>query len=96
MDKATAQELIRLAEVSKAFTWIRRDPSPVVAELLSKFEPKPYVAQPLDPNLTPQERLLRAVADEPSEIVVLAKDYNGENQLRDDHINFIVLSAPRV
>jgi hypothetical protein len=95
MDEATAQELIRLAEVSHASTWARR-PSPEIADLFSKFsksEPKPYISQPLDPDLTPEERLLRTAAGESTEIVVLANDYKGRDKLRDDHINFVVLSA---
>lgn len=98
MDEATAQELIRLADVSKTSTWIRR-PSPQIAELFSRFskvEPKSDISQPLNPNLTPEERLLRVVAGESTDIIVLANDYNGQDQLRDDHINFIVLSAHHV
>lgn len=95
MDKAIAQELIRLAEVSKASTWIRRDPPAVVAKL-SKFELKPSVVQPLDSALTPEEELLRAIHGEPSDIVVLSKNYHGENELRDDHINFILLSSHHI
>jgi hypothetical protein len=101
MDKATAQELIRLAEASKASTWIRF-PSPVTLAVVAiapkslKFDLRPYVRQPLNLDLSPEERLLRTIAGEPSEIVALSKDYYGENQLRDDHINFIVLSAHHV
>lgn len=98
MDKATAQELIRLAEISHSSTWTRL-PSPQIADLLSKFsklEPKPYISQPLDPNLMPEERLLRVVAGESTDIVVLSKDYKGKDHLRDDHINFIVLCAHHV
>jgi hypothetical protein len=99
MDMATAQELIRLAEVSKASSWIRHDLSPHVAEILSKnrkLDLKPSVVQPLDPNLSGEEKLLRTIAGEPTDIVVLGKDYYGENQLREDHINFVVLSAHHV
>lgn len=96
VDKATAQELIRLAEASKASSWIRHDLRPELAELLSKHSkrlPKPSVRQPQEPNLSSEEKLRRAIAEEPSDIVVLSNDYYGEDQLREDHINFIVLSA---
>ena len=81
MNQTIAEELIRLSATSKAPTWNRRDPSEDMKKhfgtSIRSFVEQPRTAQPGT-----------AVGQE-----VLAEDYGNEDQLREDHINFIVLSA---
>ncbi len=78
MNREIAEKVIALAKASKAEFWIRREPSP---EMKARFGELPPIVE------LPRQQ------GEPCGITVLAQDYGDRDQLREDHINFVVLVA---
>ena len=76
MDKATAKELVKLSEASRAETWFRRDPPPN-----NSFGLTPIIQMPREGTYGQE---------------VLAEDYEGDDEMRENHIGFVALSARHI